>query len=149
MATAKRTDAQNRRYWALVNRLPNLAGDEHDADRRAVTIHVTGHLSTRDLSVTEMNALCDYLEYLLGEKRLEDVEFPNEISRKQKSEIARLEHELAWHENPRRLEGFLLRQTHGRTKDLDELTRIEAQKVLNGLKFIAKREREDAKSLSL
>jgi len=140
VTTAKRTAKQNKSYWALVNRLPHLVEDENN--RRAITINVTGKISTRDLTVTEMNALCDYLEFLLGEKRLEDVEFPNRISHRQRSEISRLERDLGWYENPARLEGFLLRQTGGRTKNVAELTRIEAQKVLNGLKFIAIREKQ-------
>lgn len=140
MSTARRSDQQNKRYWALVNRLPEVK--DNPENRKSITIHVTGHISTRDLSVAEMNGLCQYLEYLLGEKPLADVEFPNRISHGQASEISRVVHELGWHSNPNRLEGFLLRQTGGRTKVLNDLTRAEAQKVLNGLKFIAKRERE-------
>ena len=142
MATARRTDKQNARYWALVNRLPDLK--DNPENRKSITLTVTGHVSTRDLSVSEMNGLCQYLEYLLGEKRIEDVEFPNRISHAQASEIARLERELGWTENPARLEGFLLRQTGGRSKVLKDLSRAEAQKVLNGLKFVAKRERQAA-----
>ncbi len=142
MATARRTEKQNARYWALVGRLPDLKGNEDN--RRSITLSVTGNVSTRNLSVSEMNGLCQYLEYLLGEKRLEDVEFPNRISRAQASEIARLEYELGWITNPARIEGFLLRQTGGRTQILKDLTRQEAQKVLNGLAFIAKRERQAA-----
>jgi DNA primase catalytic subunit len=138
MATARRSDKQNKRYWGLVGRMPNL----DDEARRSMTLYVTGHVSTANLSVSEMNGLCEYLEYKLGERRLEDVEFPNRISRAQSSEIARLEKALGWHVNPARLEGFLLRQTGGRTKALPDLTRTEAQKVLHGLKFIALRERQ-------
>ena len=138
MATARRSDLQNKRYWALVNRLPHL----DDFGRRQITMQVTGHVSTKDLSVSEMNGLCQYIEYLLGERRIEDVEFPNRISHGQVSEIARVEKELAWHTSPARLEGFLLRQTGGRTKVLKDLTRVEAQKVLNGLKFIANRQHQ-------
>jgi len=139
MATARRSDLQNKRYWALVNRLPHL----DDFGRRQITMQVTGHVSTKDLSVSEMNGLCQYIEYLLGERRIEDVEFPNRISHGQVSEISRLEKDMGWVENPARLEGFLLRQTGGRTKVLSDLTRIEAQKVLNGLKFIQRREKQE------
>ena len=141
MSTKRRSTDQNRRYWALINRLPHLASKEEN--RRAVTLSVTAKVSTRDLSVSEMNGLCQYLEYLLGEKRLKDVEFPNEVSHAQATEIARLEKALEWHTNSKRLEGFLLRQTGGRTEKLDELTRTEAQKVINGLKFMAERNVEN------
>lgn len=138
MATQRRSADQNKRYWALVGRLPDLRANEEN--RRSITLSVTGNVSTRNLSVSEMNGLCEYLEYLLGEKRLEDVEFPNRISRAQVSEISRLEHELAWHTNPARLEGLNLRITQGREKLLKALTRLEAQKVLNCLVAMAKRQ---------
>ena len=141
MATARRSDPQNKRYWALVNRLPTIRDNEEN--RRSITLSVTGHISTKDLSVSEMNGLCQYLEYLLGDRRIEDVDFPNRVSHAQVSEISRLEKDLGWIANPSRLEGFLLRQTGGRTKIVNDLTRAEAQKVLNGLSFIARREHQD------
>ena len=144
MATRRRTGRQNMRYWGLIGRLPHLRADEHA--RRAVTIHVTSKRSTRDLSISEMNGLCGYLEYLLGERTLAEVEFPNRVSSAQASEIARLAGEMGWSENPKRLQGFCLRLTAGRTAEVDELTRAEAQKVLNGLVAIRRRECEAATS---
>lgn len=55
------------------------------------------------------------------------------LTQKQADEIARLEQVLGWTDNPKRLGGFITRQTK-KTKTVEMLGRKEASKVILGLR---------------
>jgi hypothetical protein len=78
-----------------------------------------------------------------SEKTREDqnlavISIPNGATDRQIWKIGQLERQLAWHNEPHRLAGFIARQCHGKNS-LRDLTVTDAAKVIDGLKNLSQR----------
>lgn len=99
--------------------------------------------SSKDLNTFQFKELMDIFEKL-GFKTKENK--PNRITYMQKKTIGEYEIKLQWNTDKNRLIGFIERQV-GSKKKLQWLTVQEAQKVIEGMKSIYRRENDRCNNL--
>ncbi len=134
----KWTIEQQRKYRAQVREL-GLSEEE----RRDLLRRLTGRQSTADLNRDEMTFVINEQEKMLGHATAGSTQEPPAHA-SQDDMIRALEHRMGWDENPRRLAGFIRRQTHGRKDSLAELDRKEKAALIEALKGVRKHLRPDA-----
>lgn len=66
------------------------------------------------------------------------------LTQSQADLIAKLERDLGWDKNPRRLRGFITRQTGGKLKSVEMLTNREASKVITGMGKLLTAQKQDS-----
>ncbi|MEW6358192.1 MAG: hypothetical protein AB1696_17800 [Planctomycetota bacterium] len=119
---------QQRKYRAQVREL----GLDDEA-RRALLFALTGKRSTSELDSREMADVIREQSHRLGHRTTQD------------DKIHGLEKVLGWYGQPARLSGFIRRQTHGRKRDLSELTPREKSALIEALKGVAAHRHDQAK----
>jgi len=134
------TKEQRGLYWALVNRLRQVAEFDEDS-RRAVTGRVCGVESTKALSgaqmkrlIAEVRRLCEAHHARLPRRR--DLRRPSPgtgPTKKQTAWVAELERRLGWANEPGRLQGFIRRTFRGFRSNLEDLTRREMSTLITAM----------------
>jgi len=135
----QRTLDQNRLYWRQVQ---ELGLREREEARRGIVYRCVGKTSSRELTEAEMRTVIDYQEYLLHRRSDPPITCVQGATAEQKELLHRLEKGLGWHEDPRRLAGFVRKMTKERTDDVDRLRRQEASLIIEALKSMSTRRRE-------
>lgn len=124
---------QQRKYRAQVAEL-GLTEEQ----RRALLHQLTGKDSTTQLDKDEMSAVINAQEQLIAQaKGLA----PGERHMSQGDFVHVLERRLGWHRNPRRLAGFIRRQTHGLKESVVQLSAPEKTIIIEALKAMLYRAR--------
>jgi len=134
------TKQQRRLYWALVNRLREVAEFDEDS-RRAVTGRVCGVQSTKALPradmkrlIAEIRRLCEAHHVRLPRRRDPWRPSPGiRPTKKQTAWVAELERRLGWAGEPGRLQGFIRRTFRGFRSNLEDLTRREMSVLITAL----------------
>lgn len=126
------TTKQIRKLWMQAKEL-----DMEEEDLRGLVFNLTGsdHIST--MTKAQAGRVIDYLsDRIRGDYR------PHAASRQQLNKIKKLAAELGWGDDPKRLAGFVKRQT-----GVDNERWLDAGgawRVIEGLKKMLKREKDKA-----
>lgn len=98
----------------------------------------TGKTSIRKLTNSEIERVCKALSMLKKSQKKPD----NHITGKQRWLILKLEEELGWKDNPKRLRSFM--EKYCRKSNINWLTNREASNLIEGLKGMQQRRRSDS-----
>lgn len=129
------TQAQMRKIYAMAKEL-NLDNDL----LHSLVFSLTGMEHMSALRKMEAVNVIDELEYRKTGQRKKNTYRANRATQDQIYKIKRLEKELRWSDNPRRLKGFI--RKYAKVDNLDWLTFKNASDIIEGMKKLLERERK-------